>query len=98
MVSTVAKIPRGTKVLIRIEMEKFKDVIEAEGIVRWCYVSARNAAEYYSGVQFVKLPPADLAKIVQMRAWFTSPEFRKKSATRRRQAEVQSPPDSFELM
>jgi hypothetical protein len=99
MVSTHEKIPRGTKVKIRIEMEKFKDVIEAEGVVRWSYASARNSSEFYSGVQFVNLAPSDLAKIVRMRTWFTSPEYRAKSATRRRtMIENEPPPDPFQLM
>jgi len=87
MVSTHGKLKPGVKVQLRIEMEKFKDVIETEGEVRWCYVSARNASEYYTGIQFVKLAPAHLSKINQMRAWFTSPEFKQKSATRRRLAD-----------
>ncbi len=86
LVSTHAKMSPGAKVQLRIEMEKFKDVIETEGEVRWCYVSARNSTEYYTGIQFVKMAPAHLAKINQMRAWFTSPEFKQKSATRRRLA------------
>src|SRR5258708_1729008 len=86
LVSTHGKLSPGAKVQLRIEMEKFKDVIETEGEVRWCYVSARNSTEYYTGIQFVKMAPAHLAKINQMRAWFTSPEFKQKSATRRRLA------------
>jgi hypothetical protein len=87
LVSTHGKLIPGAKVQLRIEMEKYKDVIETEGEVRWCYVSARNASEYYTGIQFVKLAPVHLAKITQMRAWFTSPEFKQKSATRRRLAD-----------
>ncbi|HVR85951.1 MAG TPA: PilZ domain-containing protein [Planctomycetota bacterium] len=87
LVSTHGKLSPGARVLLRLEMEKFKDVIETEGEVRWCYVSARNASEYYAGIQFVKLAPAHLSKINQMRAWFTSPEFKQKSATRRRLAD-----------
>ncbi len=87
LVSTHGKLAPGAKVQLRIEMEKFKDVIETEGEVRWCYVSARNASDYYAGIQFVKLAPAHLSKIHQMRAWFTSPEFKQKSATRRRLAD-----------
>src|SRR3982751_416194 len=80
MVSTHNKLPRGAKVHLRIEMEKFKDVLEADGIVRWCYASARNAAEFYTGIEFLNIPPAQIAKIAGMRAWFTSPEFKNKSA------------------
>jgi hypothetical protein len=87
LVSTHGKLAPGTKVQLRIEMEKFKDVIETEGVVRWCYVSARDASDYYAGIQFVKLSPAHISKINQMKAWFTSPEFKQKSATRRRLAD-----------
>ncbi len=87
LISTRGKLAPGTKVQLRLEMEKFKDIIEAEGEVRWCYVSARNASEYYTGIRFLKLAPADVSKIGQMRAWFTSPEFKQKSATRRRMAD-----------
>jgi hypothetical protein len=87
MVSTHGKLAPGTRVQVRIEMEKFKDVIETEGEVRWCYVSARDASAYYSGIQFVKLAPEHIARIGQMRAWFTSPEYKQRSATRRRLAD-----------
>lgn len=87
LVSTLGKLVPGTRVQLRIEMEKFKDVIETEGEVRWCYMSARDASDYYTGIQFLKLAPAHLSKINQMRAWFTSPEFKQKSATRRRLAD-----------
>ncbi|HLY10706.1 MAG TPA: PilZ domain-containing protein [Planctomycetota bacterium] len=87
LVSTQGKLALGTRVQLRIEMEKFKDVIETEGEVRWCFASARNASDYYAGIQFLKLAPAHVAKIGQMRAWFTSPEFKQRSATRRRLAD-----------
>ncbi|HZE97321.1 MAG TPA: PilZ domain-containing protein [Planctomycetota bacterium] len=87
MVSTLGKLKPGTRVKLRIEMEKFKDVIETDGVVRWCYASARNASEYYAGIQFQKLAAPHVSKIAQMRAWFTSPEFKQKSATRRRMAD-----------
>lgn len=87
MVSTLGKLAPGTRVQVRIEMEKFKDVIETEGEVCWCYVSARDASEYYSGIRFVKLPPEHVSRIGQMRAWFTSPEYKQRSATRRRTAD-----------
>ena len=89
MVSTHNKLPRGSKVHLRIEMEKFKDVLEADGIVRWCYASARNANDFYTGIEFVNLPPAQIAKIAGMRAWFTSPEFKQRSATKKRTSDLE---------
>jgi hypothetical protein len=87
LLSTHGKLAPGTKVQLRIEMEKFKDVIDVEGEVRWCYASARDASDFYTGIQFLKLTPAQISKIAQMRAWFTSPEFKQRSATRRRTAD-----------
>jgi len=87
LVITQSKLNPGAKVHLRIEMEKFKDVIEAEGEVRWCYASAKDASDFYAGVEFVKLAQENVSRINQMRAWFTSPEFKQKSATRRRLAD-----------
>jgi Tfp pilus assembly protein PilZ len=81
---TSAKVPVGTRVSVRIEMEHYDDHIDTDGQVRWCFQSARNEAEYYVGVQFLKLPPLEASKIAKMREWFTSPEYRQKTQTRRR--------------
>lgn len=86
LVLTNNKLKAGTPVHLRIELESHKDVIEAEGEVRWCYASAKDATDFYAGIEFVKLAPANLSRIQGMRAWFTSPEFKAKSATRRRLA------------
>jgi hypothetical protein len=80
------RLKGGLPVLVRIEIEKYKDVIEAEGIVRWCFQSARDQADFYAGIEFRKLPPAQAALIGKMRSWFTSPEYKQKSATRKRLA------------
>jgi hypothetical protein len=81
-----SKFQAGTKVQVRIEMEKFQDVIEAEGEIRWCYQSARDATEYFAGVMFKNLPAIQATRISKMRDWFTSPEYKLKSSTRRRLA------------
>ena len=74
----------GTRVRVRIEMEKYADVIEAEGVVQWCEPSARSEKDYYAGIAFTGLAAADLKKIAQMREWFHSPEYQARRATRRR--------------
>jgi Tfp pilus assembly protein PilZ len=84
MLLTRERIAIGTKVTIRIEMEKFSDVIETTGLVRWCEQSAKSNKDYYAGIQFDKLEESDLKKISQMREWFTSPEYKTRTATRRR--------------
>jgi hypothetical protein len=81
-----SKFQPGTKVQVRIEMEKFKDIIEAEGEIRWCYQSARDATEYFAGIMFRNLPSLQATRISKMRDWFTSPECKLKSSTRRRLA------------
>src|SRR5262249_27390630 len=80
LLSTHTKLNRGTKVRVRIEIERFKVVIEAEGVITWCFQSARDTS-FYAGIAFQNLPPAQAALIGKMRSWFTSPEFRQKSAT-----------------
>ena len=74
----------GTKVIVRIELEKYSDSIESTGEVRWCAPSARNAQEYYTGIQFVGLGAAEIKKIGHMREWFNSPEYRTRIALRGR--------------
>jgi hypothetical protein len=76
----------GSPVQVRIKLEKYQDVIEADGTVRWCFQSAREQSDFYAGVEFRSLPPAQAALIGKMRSWFTSPEYKQKSATRKRLA------------
>jgi Tfp pilus assembly protein PilZ len=86
LVMTDTKLKAGSRVQVRLEFEKYKDVIECEGEVRWCYQSARDAADFYAGIEFRDLPPAQTALIGKMRSWYTSPEYRQKSATKKRLA------------
>ena len=81
-----SRLPSGSPVQVRIEIEKYNDIIEAEGIVRWCFQSAREQADFYAGIEFRALPRAQAALIGKMRSWFTSPEYKQKSATRKRLA------------
>jgi PilZ domain-containing protein len=87
-------IPIGTNVTVRIEMEKYEDFIETTGVVRWCEQSAKTDKEYYAGIQFTGLGPAESKKIAQMREWFTSPEYKTRTATRRRAKASEAPPPS----
>ena len=74
----------GTSVRVKLEIEKFNDVIEADGIVRWCFQSATDATDFYAGLQFLKLPSKIVNKIARLRSYFTSPEYMMKMATKRR--------------
>ena len=62
---THERIPIGTKVRMIIQMEKYKDVIDASGEVRWCYQSAKTPGDFYAGVQFANLDPAQKRKTPQ---------------------------------
>jgi c-di-GMP-binding flagellar brake protein YcgR len=73
---TTERLPLGTKVRIVIQMERYKDQIEASGEVRWCYQSAKTSQDFYAGVEFIDLPAAEKRKISMMREWFTSPQYR----------------------
>jgi hypothetical protein len=97
LIILASKLASGTKVQVRIEMEQYNDVIETEGEIRWCYQSARNKEEFYAGIQFHNLPKLAATRISKMRDWFTSPEYKLKSSTRRRMAPLeQTPKDPFE--
>lgn len=84
MLLTGESIPVGTRVIVRIDLERFGDVIEAPGEVRWCAQSGKSDQDYYAGIQFTGLSPADAKKIARMRDWFTSPEYKTRTTTRRK--------------
>lgn len=75
-VITRERLPSGAKVRIRLEMEKFKDVIEAAGVVRWCYQNSKRKDDFHVGIEFDDLPAAEARKIASLREWFTSPSLR----------------------
>jgi hypothetical protein len=60
-------IPVGTKVSVRIELGKFPEAIEAEGVVRWCSDRATGTDEVYAGVEFSGLGEDVLQRIARMR-------------------------------
>ena len=82
LVRTTEKIPKGTRVRLTISIDKFSDRFECVGVVRWCYAAARSKSDYYAGVSFLDLPPADIKKIEKMRSWFTSPEYKNRTKFR----------------
>ena len=58
--------------------------IDGNGIVRWSAESARSPGRFFIGVQFEKLSATEKSKIAAMRTWFTSREYKIKSAARKR--------------
>jgi PilZ domain len=84
LISSRDRLGSGTRVSVRLDIGRFQDVIEAEGVVRWCFQGAGDDAGYFAGIRFTKVPPAAVVKIVGLRGYFTSPEYRRRSAARRR--------------
>jgi Tfp pilus assembly protein PilZ len=74
----------GAKVKLKLEISKFKDAIEAAGVVRWCFQNSRRKDDFHAGIQFENLPGTESRKIASMREWFTSPAFRAVRETRMR--------------
>lgn len=84
LIRTHDRVKNGTKVKVRLEIEKFKDVIEAEGVVRWCFKGAGGEGEFYAGIRFTRVSDPSASKIARLRGYFTSPEYRSRNAARRR--------------
>ena len=84
LVRTHDRMVTGTKVKVRLEIGKFKDVIEAEGVVRWCFQSAKEESNFYAGIRFVRMPAPLASKIAKLRGYFTSPEYKSRTAARKR--------------
>lgn len=84
LIRTRDRIKNGTKVKVRLDIEKFKDVIEAEGVVRWCVQGAGDDGDYYAGILFTRVPAPAVAKIARLRGYFTSPEYRSRNAARKK--------------
>ena len=81
LVRTNEKLARGSRVKLTISIQKFSDHFECVGVVRWCYAAARTK-DFYAGISFLDLPPADIKKIEKMRSWFTSSEYKNRTKFR----------------
>jgi len=77
------RIKPGTKVGVRLDVEKFNDVIEVEGVVRWCFQSVQDPRNFYAGIQFTHVSRSMKSKMAQLQNYFMSPEFKSKTARRR---------------
>ena len=72
---------------VNIEMERYKEQIEAAGEVRWCYQSTRNSEDFFCGVRVHWIcRPAKSARSPMMRDWFTSPQYRAVRDTKKRKS------------
>jgi hypothetical protein len=66
MVRVAKRLPVDSRHPLRIEIPKFKEVIETVGEVRWCGESAKRESEIYVGIRFLNLPAADRRKLAGM--------------------------------
>jgi hypothetical protein len=78
------RLAPGTKVKVKIAVEKFKDAIETAGIVRWCFQSAKKKEDFFVGIQFNQRDNLHDRKVAAMRDWFTSPQYKAVRQTRLR--------------
>ena len=81
LVRTTERLSKGSRVKLTISIQKFSDHFECVGVVRWCYAAARTK-DFYAGISFLDLPPADIKKIEKMRSWFTSSEYKNRTKFR----------------
>ena len=81
------RLAPGTKVRLRIAVEKFNDTIDAPGLVRWCFQSSKKKGDFYVGVQLTETTSTQNRKITAMREWFTSLEYRAMKQKRMRAGE-----------
>lgn len=79
------RVPPGTRVRVRIDMERYQDTLEVSAVVRWCHENARKKGEFHAGVMFLKLDDAQRRKLARMRDWFTSPQYKALRENRQRQ-------------
>src|SRR5687767_6355371 len=53
-------LPEGTRLRLRIELPKWKDLIACDGVVRWSAQSARDEDRFYAGLRFAEMDPLDV--------------------------------------
>ena|SRR5688572_14816899 len=82
MIQTVQRLVVGSRHPVRIEIPKYKEVIQGEGEVRWCLESAKAKNDFYVGISFAELADSDRRKIARMQDLFMSAEYRAQTAVR----------------
>jgi PilZ domain-containing protein len=82
----------GSRHPIKIEIPKFKEVLEGEVEVRWCTESAKKDKDFFAGVAFVQLSAQDRRKIAAMQDLLTSAEYRAKASARKEASSAQIRP------
>jgi len=83
MIRLGKRLPVESQHELRIEVPKYREVIEGTGEIRWCLESAKNAKDIYVGVMFVDLAATEIRKITRMYELFTSAEYKAMAAVRK---------------
>jgi hypothetical protein len=83
MVRVSKRLPMDSRHELRIEIPRYKEVIETVGEIRWCGESAKKETDIYIGLRFVDLSAAEQRKLAGIYELFTSAEVKAKSPTRK---------------
>src|SRR4029079_3689044 len=73
-IHTGEQILLDTRVHVRVEIAKFEDKIDSDGVARWCHQDVQDKSRFFVGIQFTGGDSSTPKKIARMRAWFTSPQ------------------------
>jgi hypothetical protein len=84
---TSDRVPPGTRVRVKIQLDRTRDAIEAIAEVRWTYQSARDGSVFYTGVEFAGEETDRTKKIAVMREWYSSPQYKAMKDSRLRKKE-----------
>ena len=87
MILTSVTLEAGAKCRARIVFEKFRDVIESRGEVRWSRQVPGKEGGFAAGIQFLRLDAPLARKIALMREYFGSVQYREIRELRRREEE-----------
>jgi Tfp pilus assembly protein PilZ len=70
----------GARLQLEIRIPSPADTVSCKSIVRWCAQSAKDDAQFFTGIQFENLDSPTEKKLAQMEEWFTSAAFRASAA------------------
>src|SRR5262245_33618202 len=68
---------------LRIEIPKYREVIETMGEIRWCAQSAKNDSDFFVGIRFVDIDPSERRKLDGMYQLFNSAEYKAMASARK---------------
>jgi Tfp pilus assembly protein PilZ len=90
LVSLTKPLDEGARVRVRVEVERFSDVFECAGEIRWCRPAAKTGL-FYAGVKFIDLDGNARKRISHLRDVLNSKEYKTKHTGIRRRGELETP-------